>query len=116
MTRLATLIAPFLIALLALTGTAIGMAIGQADATGRMVICAAHGNMVVYQDADGQPTAPPQYCGDCATMLLAAVATPAHPPQPVPRELTLTETAVPTLTPVQTQVTPHARGPPLHLS
>ncbi|MEL6643194.1 MAG: hypothetical protein AAFQ79_04605 [Pseudomonadota bacterium] len=62
-----------LVALIALTSVAFGAARGQTDATGRMVICSAHGVVVVYLDAQGNQTAPPHFCPDCVMTALSAV-------------------------------------------
>lgn len=70
---------PFLIAVLVLTGTALGAARGQAKIAGQMVICSGGSVMVVTVDRDGNPVERPQFCPDMALSLLAAAAvdTPA---------------------------------------
>lgn len=63
------LLALLLIVVLALTGQTMAQARGAAAATGQMVICTGTGPMVVYVDAEGQPTEAPQICPE-ATMQL----------------------------------------------
>lgn len=65
------------------TGQGLAMARGAPEATGRVEICSGHGPVMLYTDAQGQPTAPPEYCPENALTLLhliaAAVATPERP-------------------------------------
>lgn len=58
--------------LLGLTGQAQAFARGQAPAEGKVLICFGHLSKTVYVDADGQPTSPPELCGDCLNILTAA--------------------------------------------
>lgn len=72
-----TLITCVTICVLALTSVAAGVARGQADPVGQMVICSGTGPVMVHMDATGKPTGPPVLCPDGVMALLAAVADPA---------------------------------------
>lgn len=61
------------VVMLVLTGQAMAFARAQAPATGQMVICGGHGSYVVYTDAEGRPTSPPQLCSDCLTLMAGLV-------------------------------------------
>lgn len=75
MTRLfRTYLAFLLSVLLILTGQSLAASRGVSMAVGQMEICSGNGPVVVYMDAEGQPTGAPHYCPDCALMLLGAVA------------------------------------------
>lgn len=77
-----TQILPFALSLLlVLTGQGVAVSRGMDAAVGQMVLCTGTGPVVVYMDADGQPTSPPHYCPDYAQTLLGAVAV-AQPPVP----------------------------------
>lgn len=71
----------FLTALVALSlvisGQAIALAKGASPATGHMVLCTGHGPVVLFTDANGDPTAPPHMCPDCTLAALSA-APEAH--------------------------------------
>lgn len=68
---LRTSLAIALCLLLGVTGQAMAFARGAAPAEDRVVICAGHVYKVVYVDAEGQPTAPPELCADCLLLLTA---------------------------------------------
>ncbi|MFA3919635.1 hypothetical protein [Ruegeria hyattellae] len=74
-------------ALLALTGQGLAMSRGVSASVGQMVICTGTGPVVVYVDAEGQPTRPPHYCPDKAMSLLGALelveVEPSVAPPPV---------------------------------
>lgn len=73
-----------LVAIMALTSQSMAVARGMAmDATGQIVLCTGTGPVSVYVDDNGQPTAPPHICPDCALHLLAAVAAPDIAPVPL---------------------------------
>ncbi len=77
---------PFLLSLLViLTGQSVAESRGIDRAVGQMVLCTGTGPVVVYMDADGQPTQAPHYCPDYALALLGAVhqAQADIPPAPV---------------------------------
>lgn len=60
---------PFLLALiLALTSQAMAVTRVSSDATGQMVLCIGTQSVTVYVDAEGQPTAAPHFCPDCALL------------------------------------------------
>ena len=64
--------------LLAVTGAALAVARGAPTPAGQMVICTGTGPVMVYLDADGQPTEAPRYCPEAGLALLNAVATPVE--------------------------------------
>jgi len=64
-----------------LTGQGVANSRGVDDVAGQMGLCTGTGPVVVYTDADGQPTRPPHYCPDYAMSLLGALH-PADLPQP----------------------------------
>lgn len=70
--------------LLGLTGQSIATSRGVDHAVGQMVLCTGTGPVIVYMDAEGQPTKPPHYCPDYALSLLGALLAdqPALPPAP----------------------------------
>ena len=51
---------------LILVVTAQGMAFarGQAPAEGQLILCTGQGAVMIFTDADGRPTSPPQLCVD----------------------------------------------------
>lgn len=55
-----------MVLILGLTSQAMAVTRGAAAATGQVVICNGSGTMVLYLDAEGQPTAAPHICPDCA--------------------------------------------------
>ncbi|WP_170384830.1 hypothetical protein [Ruegeria atlantica] len=78
-------ILPLVLSLLVvLTGQGVASSRGIDSAVGQMVLCTGTGPVVVYMDAEGQPTKPPHYCPDYALSLLGAIALsePALPPAP----------------------------------
>ncbi len=65
---------PFALSLLVvLTGQGVAESRGIDRVVGQMVLCTGTGPVVVYMDADGQPTQAPHYCPDNALALLGAV-------------------------------------------
>lgn len=56
--------------LLAVTGHSMAVARGSTAATGQMTLCTNEGPVLVYTDVDGQPTAAPHFCPDCALSVL----------------------------------------------
>jgi hypothetical protein len=58
---------------LALTGQSLAQSRGVSIAQGQMEICTGTGPVMVYVDADGQPTQAPHYCPDFALTLLSAL-------------------------------------------
>ncbi len=57
--------------ILAVTAQGMAFARGQAPAEGQMILCTGQGMVMVFTDADGRPTSPPQLCADGAQALLA---------------------------------------------
>ena len=55
---------------LALTSQSMAVARGAAPATGQMVLCTGAGTVMVYMDAEGQPTSAPHICPDAALNVL----------------------------------------------
>ncbi len=94
-----------LCALLGVTGQAMAVAGANAPAEGRVVICHGHGSAVIYVDAEGQPTTPPELCIDCLS-LFSALST-ARADLAAPHSLSRT------LTPVRPA--PHGGAAPLHV-
>ncbi|WP_254429185.1 MULTISPECIES: hypothetical protein [unclassified Ruegeria] len=86
-----TRILPFALSLLVtLTGQGFAVSRGVDAAVGQMVLCTGSGPVVVYVDAEGQPTQAPHFCPDFALTVLGAVsmaeaAIPDAPKQPQPR-------------------------------
>ncbi len=83
-------ILPFALSLLViLTGQSFAASRGMDVAVGHMVLCTGNGPVVVYVDAEGQPTQAPHFCPDYALTVLGAVslaeaALPDAPKQPLP--------------------------------
>jgi len=78
---------PFVLSLLViLTGQGVAASRGMDRAVGHMVLCTGSGPVVVYMDAEGQPTRAPHFCPDYALTLLGAlaVAAPELPRAPEP--------------------------------
>lgn len=71
--------------LVILTGQGVSASRGMDRAIGQMVLCTGSGPVVVYMDAEGQPTQPPHFCPDYALTLLGAVAV-AEPVLPIAPE------------------------------
>ncbi|WP_170362547.1 MULTISPECIES: hypothetical protein [Ruegeria] len=63
--------------LVILTGQGVAASRGMDRAVGQMVLCTGTGPVVVYMDAEGQPTQPPHFCPEYALTLLGAVVVPA---------------------------------------
>lgn len=63
-----------LVLLLILTGQSMAVARGASGPAGQMILCTGTGPVQVFVDEEGQPTAPPRYCPDCALTLLDHVA------------------------------------------
>ncbi|MDA7966660.1 hypothetical protein [Ruegeria sp.] len=59
--------------LIILTGQGVAASRGVDRAVGQMVLCTGHGPVVIYMDAEGQPTSAPHFCPDYALALLGAV-------------------------------------------
>ena len=75
--------------LLVLTGQGVAASRGVDRVVGQMVLCTGNGPVVVYVDAEGQPTGAPHYCPDYALSLLGAVhdapaQVPAAPSRALP--------------------------------
>ncbi len=65
---------PYALSLLViLTGQGLAGSRGMDRAVGQMVLCTGSGPVVVYMDAEGQPTQAPHYCPDYALALLGAI-------------------------------------------
>lgn len=78
---------PFVLSLLVvLTGQGVAASRGMDRAVGQMVLCTGTGPVVVYMDAEGQPTQAPHFCPDYALTLLGAVS-PSKPCLPVAPEI-----------------------------
>ena len=60
--------------LLVLTGQSVAESRGIGMAQGQMEICTGTGPVMIYVDAQGQPTKAPHYCPDYALTLLSALA------------------------------------------
>nr|WP_251134554.1 hypothetical protein [Falsiruegeria litorea] len=58
---------------LALTAQGLAQSRGVSMAQGQIEICTGTGPVMVYVDADGQPTQAPHYCPDFALTLLSAL-------------------------------------------
>ncbi len=58
---------------LVLTGQSLAQSRGVTMAQGQMEICTGTGPVMVYVDAEGQPTQAPHYCPDFALTLLSAL-------------------------------------------
>ncbi|MBT0958750.1 hypothetical protein IV417_15275 [Alphaproteobacteria bacterium KMM 3653] len=57
--------------LLAVTSIGFGVARGQADVAGQVVLCSGHGFAMVQVDANGEAIGHPQLCPDCAAVFFA---------------------------------------------
>ncbi|MGB7319535.1 MAG: hypothetical protein WBC85_16345 [Planktotalea sp.] len=58
---------------IALTAQSAAVARTMPDAAGQMVLCTGTGPMMVYFDENGEPTAPPHLCPDCALSLIISL-------------------------------------------
>ena len=107
-----TYLALFLALMLVLTGQSMAIARGASGPAGEMVLCTGTGPVSVYVDENGAPTAPPQYCPDCALTLLVDM------PAPDPVLLTLTvrpadlSVRTPAFTRLSSLLRATARAPP----
>lgn len=72
MNRLSRISAVFMMLLLVLTAQSAAVARTMPDATGKMVLCTGSGPVMVYMDAEGNPTGAPHICPDCALSLIVA--------------------------------------------
>lgn len=70
--------------LVILTGQGMAASRGMDRVVGQMVLCTGTGPVVVYMDAEGQPTQDPHLCPEYVMTLLGAivVAAPALPAPP----------------------------------
>ncbi|MFT7593517.1 MAG: hypothetical protein ACI8R4_000830 [Paracoccaceae bacterium] len=99
--------------MLVLTGQSMAIARGASGPAGEMVLCTGTGPVLIYVDENGTPTAPRQYCPDCALSLLVDMPSPDAVLMPVAvRAAELTGIA-PALTRLQSRLRATARGPPL---
>lgn len=109
MTRLATLLAFALAAVLALTSQTTAQMRGQPVAVGAVVLCIGGGAVTVPVDADGNPAGPAHPCPDCmAAQFTAPLPGMTLPPRPATRLLTL---AAPSATPATLPLTPRVHAP-----
>lgn len=60
--------------LLIVTAQSVAVARGMPGPAGHMVLCTGSGPVMIFVDANGTPTDPPQYCPEGALALLGAVA------------------------------------------
>ena len=73
MRRFSHIISLCLATLVVLTAQSAALARTMPDATGQMVICTGTGPMMVYVDANGEPTGAPQICPEYALGLIVAL-------------------------------------------
>lgn len=84
---------PYALSLLViLTGQGFAASRGIDHVAGQVVLCTGGGPVVVYVDAEGQPTRAPHYCPDFALNLLGAIheaptAVPSAPSNALPAPL-----------------------------
>lgn len=84
---------PYALSLLVIfTGQGVAMTRGIDHVAGQIVLCTGAGPVVVYVDAEGQPTRAPHYCPDYALNLLGAIheapaAVPSAPSSALPAPL-----------------------------
>lgn len=99
--------------ILALTSQAMAVTRVSTDATGQMVLCIGTQSVTVYVDAEGQPTAAPHFCPDCA--LLDDVDPRGPEPLVVPIGMQIASGLVFTVETAFARhaATPPARGPPV---
>lgn len=99
--------------LIGLTGQGVANSSGVSTAVGQMEICSGSGPVILYMDAQGQPTAPPHYCPDFALMLLGALLPDAAvAPVPPGRDLPAPNRTYPSLISRTLSAVP-ARAPPV---
>lgn len=77
----------FLVFAITLTAHSAGAAAGMRDAAGQMVICSGSGPVVIYVDADGQPTRAPHDCPDCISAALDVVLPVQHAEHATPEPM-----------------------------
>ena len=58
---------------IAFANVGLGQARAMAPAEDFRVLCAGNGPVMIYVDASGRPTSPPQVCADCALALSAVM-------------------------------------------
>jgi len=63
-----------------LTGQGVAVSRGMDRAVGQMVLCTGKGPVVIYMDAEGQPTQAPHFCPDHALALLGSIPVTATAP------------------------------------
>ena len=99
--------------ILALTSQSMAIAKGGSAASGQMVLCTGSGPVVVYVDAEGQPTSAPHICPDAALNILIEGATPI--PVAVTRVLACAPetTLAPLSVPARPGIRPPSRAPPV---
>ncbi|THH36158.1 hypothetical protein E4Z66_13990 [Aliishimia ponticola] len=97
---------------LVLTAQGAAVARVSAPADGQIVLCTGHGTSVIYVDADGRPTSPPQLCFDAAQALFVALSV-QMPDMQAPSGIVAFDPIPVRLAVVSIDVTsPQARGPP----
>ncbi|WP_375175448.1 hypothetical protein [Pseudooceanicola sp.] len=69
--------------LIVLTGQAAAVAHAAPGPSGQVELCTGSGPVMVYVDAEGQPTGAPVYCPDFALSLILALDTPGALALPV---------------------------------
>ncbi|OJI93973.1 hypothetical protein LY10_00270 [Planktotalea frisia] len=113
MKRVSQIISSLLVALVVLTAQSAAAARTMPDASGQMVICTGNGPMMIYIDANGEPTGAPQICPEYALSLIVAVAldAPVMSKRVVWSELRSVERVLKQAT--VRLGTPMARGPPV---
>lgn len=105
-------IATLMCVILGITAQGMAFARGMPPAEGMITLCSGHGAVIVYVDAEGQPTSAPQLCSKGAVNLFAAVELPPTLSSHVP-QFFKTHTgvrAIRTFKNPRTQI--RARGPP----
>lgn len=73
MKRTSHILSLLLAVVIALTAQSAALARTMPDATGQMVICTGTGPVMMYFDAEGEPTAPPHICPDYALSIVVAL-------------------------------------------
>ena len=58
---------------IAFANVGLGQARAMAPAEDFRILCAGNGPVMIYVDASGRPTSPPQVCADCALVLSAVM-------------------------------------------
>lgn len=66
MTSVRSYLAIALALVLLLTAQSMAVARGAPEVAGQMVLCSGSGPVTVYMDTEGQPTAAPHICPECA--------------------------------------------------